>query len=225
MLQVALLCLAAAPDAGAPDAGPPTGPLPSAFAQTIFTADAIVEFEVPIDGDPKKKPVRLWAEGLARAKPTRVVATRALVDRPPEVKARPWEILNTCFHRAKEAGEKVKVLLVVGGSPLEYSLLPMGTMGFGMSSTPGYSQLVAAIVEAYGWHEERMRAVGAEQLWLKQRAALVSDNGFLRHLAAEWLVQHEAGEVVDAAWGAPGTSERAANEAKANVAPNCSRSP
>lgn len=211
MLLLALL-LAAAPDAGVP----PTGPLPSAFARAVFSAEAIVEFEVPIAGDAKKKSVRLWAEGLAKAKPVRVVASRAGLETPPEATARPWEILSSCFHRAREKGESVKVLLVYSGGA--YGLMPLATMGFAMSSTPGYAQLIEALAEASQWREERMRAVGAEQLWAAQRAALGSDNAYLRHLASEWLVQHEASALVDAAWGADGTPERSA---KMHIAPTC----
>ena len=54
-----------------------------------------------------------------------------------------------------------------------------------------------------------------------QRKALVSDNVYLRHLAAEFLIQHGAAEVVDEVWGAPGSELRLKNEATARVAPDC----
>jgi hypothetical protein len=204
------LLLAAAPDAGA---------LPSAFAATVFTADALVEIEVPLK-DPMKKPARRWSEGLVNATPVRVVASRAALPTPPSLKAPQWEVPARCLVQATTTGT-VRALLVAHRDPPGYSLLPLAGEGLGLASTAGYAQLVAAVVEVFHWHEERMRAVGAEQLWLAQKKALRSANPYLRHLAAGWLQQHDAAEVVDLAWGQPGTPERVANEAKAAIAPNC----
>jgi len=89
--------------------------------------------------------------------------------------------------------------------------------GEGTDLDPAYPSLVAAVLEAKGWHEERMRAVGPEQLWQPQKKALGSDNPYLRRLAASFLQSHQAADEVDAAWGAPGSVERKQNEARATA--------
>lgn len=86
--------------------------------------------------------------------------------------------------------------------------------GRGTSCEPGYPKLVAALLEAGQWREERMRAVGAEQLWQPERKALHADDAWRRALAWQFLLTHGAAEVLDAEWGAPTTPARAAEEAK-----------
>ena len=115
----------------------------------------------------------------------------------------------------------VKLLVLLSGDPLVPKPLPQVSFGLGLETTPGYEQLKAALTESFGWHEERMRAVGADQLWRAQRKALTSDNLYLRHLAAEFLEQHGASDVVDAVWGAAGTEAREKMEATARIAPDC----
>jgi hypothetical protein len=80
---------------------------------------------------------------------------------------------------------------------------------------PSYPALVEAVVEAKRWHDERMRAVGVEQLWQPQKNALASSNAYLKQLAASFLVSHGAAEWVDAAWGALGSAQRKKREAAA----------
>jgi hypothetical protein len=87
--------------------------------------------------------------------------------------------------------------------------------GQGTDLDPTYASLVEAALEAKGWPDERMRAVGPEQLWQPQKKALQSDNPYLRRLAAVFLYSHDASDVVDAAWGAKGSAERRTNEARA----------
>ncbi len=74
--------------------------------------------------------------------------------------------------------------------------------GEGTALDPSYPSLVEAVLEAKSWHDERMRAVGAEQLWLPQKKALASSNPYLQRLAAGFLVSHGASDVVERAWGA-----------------------
>jgi hypothetical protein len=80
---------------------------------------------------------------------------------------------------------------------------------------PAFARLAEAVTEAAQWNEERMRAVGAELLWERERRALKSDNPYLLQLAAAFLKSHEAADVVDQLWGAPGTPERKRNEDRA----------
>lgn len=215
-VALALFALALAVLLGA-DA--PLTPLPSALSRSVFEATAVLELEVPLDPSNAKTAVR-WADGLAQAKVVRLVASRTVMDVPERLDFKKWEVLRSCLGLTN--GKKsVRVLLAYGGNPPRASLFPLATMGFAMNSTPGYAQLVDALTESFRWHEERMRAVGAEQLWQAQKQALVSDNPYLRHLAAEWLVQHDAASVVDALWGAPGTEERAKAEAASRIAPEC----
>ncbi|MHB8878150.1 MAG: hypothetical protein ACYC8T_31015, partial [Myxococcaceae bacterium] len=85
---------------------------------------------------------------------------------------------------------------------------------------PAYPLLVAAAAESATFTEERMRAVGEEMLWGKEKAALRrQDNPYLMALAAEFLRTHGAAEVVDAAWGLPGSPERKKHEALAHPPP------
>lgn len=200
-------------------AEPPTAPLPSAFARAVFEATAVLELDVPLDPSNSKSAVR-WADGLDKARPVGVLASRALMDPPERLAFKKWEVLRSCL-ALTNGRRSVKVLLTLTGNPPTPAIFPLATMGFAMDSTPGYAKLKEALVEAFGWHEERMRAVAADQLWAAQRKALVSDNPYLRHLAVEWLVQHEAEGVVDAVWGAPGTTERAQAEAASRIVPEC----
>lgn len=200
-------------------AEPPTTPLPSAFSRAVFEATAVLELELPLDPANSKSAAR-WAEGLAKARPIAVLASRALMDTPERLAFKKWEVLRSCL--ALTNGKRsVKVLLTLTGNPPAPAIFPLATMGFAMDSTPGYAKLKEALVEAFGWHEERMRAVAADQLWAAQRKALVGDNPYLRHLAAEWLVQHDAAAVIDEVWGVAGTAERAQAEAASRIVPEC----
>ncbi|MFT3711504.1 MAG: hypothetical protein QM817_28040 [Archangium sp.] len=199
------------------DAG--SAPLPSAFSKVVFESAAVLEIEVPLDASLKATP--RWAKGLERAKPLRIIASRAVMDAPEKLDGfKKWEVLRSCLGLTNGRAS-VKVLVLQTGNPPAWSLFPLATMGFAMESTPGYAQLVAAVSEAYGWHEERMRAVGADQLWQAERKALQSDNPYLRHLAAEFLIQHDAATVVDELWGAPGSEQREKSEAASRIVPEC----
>lgn len=102
--------------------------------------------------------------------------------------------------------------------------LDLQAKGRGTSLDQGYASLVDALGEAAHWHEERMRAVGEAQLWTAEKKALHADNPWLRALAAQFLRDHGAADVIDAEWGAPGSDARKAEEAKAALpAPACAR--
>lgn len=206
MLTVALLGVLAA------DA--PLAPLPSALFKAASEASALVEVEVPLE--PTGRPFERWARGLAKAKVVGTLASRAPDDAPTTVPR--WEVLRSCLaHLGPRTS--VKVMLAVREHKLV--LLPMTTLGFALETTPGYEAAKAALVASFGWREERMRAGAPGQLWLEQKAALRSENPYLRHLAAEFLVQHDAAEVVDEAWGARGTEAREQNEQASSVMPKC----
>lgn len=206
MLTLTLLGLLAA------DA--PLAPLPSALFKAVSEASALVEVEVPLE--PSGRPFERWAKGLAKAKVVGTLASRAPDDAPTLVPR--WEVLRSCLSRL---GPRTSVRVLLAVTDRKLVLLPMTTLGFGLETTPGYDAAKAALVASFGWHEERMRAVPPEQLWLEQRAALRSDNPYLRHLAAEFLIQHDAGDVVDEAWGARGTEARAQHEQASSVMPKC----
>jgi hypothetical protein len=206
MLTVALLGLLAAE--------PPLAPLPSALFKAVSEAAALVEVEVPLEAT--GRPFERWAKGLAKAKVTATLASRAPDDAPTAVPR--WEVLRSCLARL---GPRTSVRVMLAVSDHRLVLLPMTTLGFALETTPGYADAKAAMVASFGWREERMRAVPPEQLWLEQRAALRSENAYLRHLAAEFLIQHDAGDVVDEAWGAQGTEARGKNEEASSVVPRC----
>lgn len=193
-------------------------PLPSALSRAAQEADAVVEFELPLLTT--EQPGRRWARALPQAKLTQVVASRSPTDPPETLTLPPYEVIRSCLGRTNHR-LTLKVLAFVSGSPPRATPLPHAAFGLGLESTPGYAELKAALAASFEWRDERMRAVGADQLWRSQRTALGSENGYLRHLAAEFLWAHGAGEVVDAVWGAAGSEAREKNEALAKVAPDC----
>lgn len=200
-------------------AQPPQGPLPSALYKGSQDATALLELELPLITTERAED--RWKRALAEGPKVKgLLATRVPMEPPQKVELKPFAVLRSCLHRT-DHHLSVKLLVFLAGEPPRVQLIPLSTMGLGLETTRGYEQLKAALVESFGWREERMRAVGAEQLWAQERKALASDNPYLRHLAAEFLAQHGASEVVDAAWGAPGSDERKKNEALAEVLPDC----
>jgi len=80
---------------------------------------------------------------------------------------------------------------------------------------PGYEALVAALDRADTWNDERASAVAVPMRWQDQRAALVSDDPYLLVLARDFLLAQQAASVLDEVWGAAGSQERRAWDAKA----------
>lgn len=197
----------------------PQGPLPSALYRSTIDATALVELELPLITT--DSPEARWKRALGQpAKVKGLLASRVPMKVPETIELKPFNVLRSCLHRT-DHHLTVKLLVFLAGEPPQVKLVPLTTMGLGLETTPHSEQLRSALIEVFDWREERMRAVGAEQLWAPQKKALASDNRYLRHLAAEFLAQHEAAEVVDAAWGAPGSDERKKNEALAEVLPDC----
>ncbi len=200
------------------NAAPLLPPLPSAFFKSVSEAGGVLELEVPLISS--QNSTARWVNGVKQVKVLGLLVTRSPMDAPDALELKPWDVMRSCLHRM-DGRKSVKVLLLMTGSPARPTVFPQSSFGFGLESTPGYEQLKAALVESFTWHEERMRAVGAEQLWLSERKAVISENPYLRHLAAEFLVLHDASDVVDAAWGPRGSPEREKNEAAAKVVPDC----
>lgn len=193
-------------------------PLPSALYRGAQEATALVELELPLITT-ERSDLR-WRRALKQPKVKAMLASRGPMDAPESVELAPFDVMRSCL-RKTDHRLTVKLLVLLSGSPLKASPLPLFSFGLGLETTPGYEALKAALVESFDWHEERMRAVGAGQLWQAQRKALATKNSYLRHLAAEFLVQHGAAVVVDEVWGAPGSEARGKNEATARVAPDC----
>lgn len=194
------------------DAGSPPALLPSAFSKSVFEAHAVLEVEVPLDPQQLRSAIR-WDDGLRKARPIGLITSRVLMDAPEKVTLR-WEVMRSCL-ALTNGKSSVRVLLVISGNPPAPMIFPLATMGFAMESTPGYAKLKEALVEAFTWQG------GVASLWKAQKDALVSDNPYLRHLAVEWLVQHEASAVIDETWGAPGTEARVKAEAASRIVPEC----
>lgn len=193
-------------------------PLPSALYRASQEASALVELELPLITTERME--LRWQRALKQPKVKSMLASRAPMDAPESVELAPFDVMRSCL-RKTDHRLTVKLLVFMTGHPLKPTWLPQMSFGLGLETTPGYQQLKAALVESFDWVEERMRAVGTQLLWQPQRKALVSDNVYLRHLAAEFLIQHGAAEVVDEVWGAPGSELRLKNEATARVAPDC----
>ncbi len=194
-------------------------PVPSALYRSTTDATALLELELPLITTDRVD--ARWKRALGQPpKVKALLATRVPMEAPERVELLPFDVLRSCLRRT-DHHLSVKLLVFLAGQPPRVKLIPLATMGLGLETTRGYEQLKAALVESFDWREERMRAVGAEQLWAPQKKALASDNPYLRHLAAEFLAQHEAAAAVDAVWGAPGSDERKKNEAMAEVLPDC----
>jgi len=190
------------------DAGLP--PLPSALFKSVSEASGLLEVEVPLVST--EASMARWEHGVPRLRVLGLVASRAPMDAPGELQLKPWPVMRSCL-RLMEGRKSVKALLVLRGSPVVPSVVPMATFGLGLESTPGYAQLKAAIVASFAWRPDAS--------WADQRAALISDNPYLRHLAAEFLMQYAAGAVLDEAWGPQGSASRQKAERSAQFAPDC----
>lgn len=194
-------------------------PIPSALYRSTADATALVEVELPLITTERAE--TRWKRALGETPRVKgLLASRRPMQVPESIELKPFGVVRSCLRRT-DHHVSLKLLVFLAGEPPQVKLMPLVTMGLGLETTPRYEQLKAALIEVFDWREERMRAVGAEQLWATQKKALTSDNPYLRHLAAEFLAQHEAGEVVDAVWGAPGSDERKKNEALAEVLPDC----
>jgi hypothetical protein len=185
-------------------------PLPSALYRASTEATALVELELPLITTERME--LRWQRALKEPKVKALLASRAPMDAPDSIELPPFNVMRSCLRRTDHK-LKVKLLVFLTGNPPKPSYVPFLSFGLGLESTPGYEQLRAALIESFSWVPEKTFAA--------QRKALTSDNLYLRHLAAEYLVQHEASAVVDEVWGAPESETRQKNEATARVAPDC----
>ena len=185
-------------------------PLPSALYRASTEATALVEVELPLITTERME--LRWQRALKEPKVKALLASRAPMDAPESIELAPFNVMRSCLRRTDNK-LKVKLLVFLTGTPPKPTYVPFLTFGLGLESSPGYEQLRAALIESFSWVPEKT--------FTAQRKALGSDNLYLRHLAAEYLVQHEASAVVDEVWGAPESETRQKNEATAKVAPDC----
>lgn len=195
---VALISLAAAPT----------------FTEQVLQAQAIVELTVELaPGTPRAEEAALLGS-LKRAR----TVSRVLV--APEGAPAVWPVPAMRAWRPDCPGTTGRLTLLAlytadAAGKWRGLALDQQAQGRGTDRDVAYNLLVEAVAEARQWHEERMRAVGPQLLWQRQRAALHNENPFLRALAVAFLAGHGAADVVDAEWGASGTEGRRAEEARA----------
>jgi hypothetical protein len=179
------------------------------FADQVFAAQRIVEVEAPAN-----------SKGIPDFKARHV--SQVLVPQGGEAEAKGLKLPLPVLPKGCATHGTVRYLLLFKGRTK--LALPHSNAGRGTSTEAAYAQLVEAITAAAGFHEERMRAVSEAQLWSAERAALVSDNPFLRVLAAHFLKTHGAAAVVDETWGAPGSEQRKKADADSAIpTPTCSQ--
>jgi hypothetical protein len=191
----------------------------------------VIELRVPLDEplpeswpnqgyDPQGLafPDQLVAAGRERATVERVlVGAGDLVKLP--VPEQPWVFgsASACWWLAHQRGAVRSLLFLQRGGPSGWQQVYGVEHEWGTYSdlNADYDLLVVAITRASGWVDERARAVDAAVLWQDQRQALAGDDPYLLGLTREFLLAHDAGEVLDEVWGAPGTPGRASREAAA----------
>lgn len=158
------------------------------------------------------------AEYTVKLEPARPPALTGRVVFPPELLTPPkLQKLLTADSPCLGAARRKKSLKLIAFFDADGKQLAGVEQDKGVATDldPDYLAMFEAVLEAKQWPDERMRAVAADALWQEQRRALVSENPYLRRLAASFLAAHDAADVVDAVWGALGTPERKAAEARA----------
>lgn len=196
------------------------------FAEQVFDARAVVELTVDTTPPPKSKATD-EARVLASLKKQRTVARVLSLSEPEAPDTWPAPALTAWKPGCPGDGAELRMLVLYSkdkqgrwrGVPIDQQ-----ARGRATDRDAAYNLLVEAVAEARQWSEERMRAVGPGLLWQRERAALRADNPFLRALAVAFLRTHEAADVIDTEWGAPGSASRATEEAKAVLPePACPR--
>lgn len=168
--------------------------------EAVFAAHLVVEVEVPVK---TSKPE--WAKRALK----RVLLPRD--GEAPQTLALPTPKLPRC----PIAGPVSFLVFLAQDEKGTWSARPVDARATSLDAS--WPALLAALEVASGWHEERMRAVSDAMLWADERRALHSEDAWQRALAVAFLRAHDSAAVVDAEWGAPGTPERKAEEAKALV--------
>lgn len=218
-----LLLLAATP---APRAGDALAPY-----DKLARADLVLEVRLPVAGaipaewpnqvyDPQgwAFPDALVAAGREGAEVTRVVVGAGGIGALPA--AGSFHVFGSgsaCWWLAHQRGGLRTLVFLEQGDDGGFHQI-FGTeqeWGGFTDLDPGYEALVAALGRADAWTDERASAVAAPMLWQDQRAALVADDPYLLVLARDFLLAHQAASVLDEAWGAAGSPERAVREAAA----------
>jgi hypothetical protein len=168
--------------------------------EKVFSAATIAEFTVRLE--PARPP----------SMSGRVVFPPEVVDAPPKLQR-----LLTADSPCLSAARRKKQLKLIAFFDAEGKQLAgvEQDKGHATDLDPDYLPVLEAVFEAKQWTDERMRAVAPESLWREPKKALLSENPSLRRLAATFLTAHDAAHVIDAAWGAPGTPDRKAHEARA----------
>ncbi len=196
--------------------------------EKIRRADLVLELRVPVEGEiPASWPNQGydpagWAfpDSLRPTDAGAVEVTRVLVGEAPEVLSEPARFYvfsggSACWWLAHQRGGlRTLVFLERDGDSWRQVFGTEGEWGAYTDLSPGYDALAAALTRAGGWGDERAQAVDAAAMWQDQRAALAGDDPYLRVLARDFLLAHDAAAVLDEVWGPGGTPERAAAEAK-----------
>jgi len=201
------------------------------LSDKVFGADVILEARLSLDqpipakgagrkSNPKSFPSATIDAARKSATVERLIKSRSPDDKPvlPEG-LYVFSASSPCWWKAhKHKG--VRLLLFFRQDPSGALKQIAGVeqdSGRQSDLNPDYEALVAAVQQASAWHEERMRAVSADQLWPDERAALRSQDPFLLHLASAFLRAHDSASVVDEAWGAPGSEGRKQREKAASL--------
>lgn len=180
------------------------------LGENLANSDVVLEVKVPL-----KKGAADW-----KAATLEKVVSPAHATEPAAVpaKTRLFSSGSPCWKKAKGGAVKALVFFKATGADGGYTQVGGVEAETGRYSElhPAYAKLVEAAAAGGAFADERMRAVGPETLWQKERAALAQkDNPYLRAAAAAFLAKHGAADVVDLVWGKPGSPERKAAEALA----------
>jgi hypothetical protein len=169
-----------------------------ALPEAVFAAHLVVEAEVPVK---QSKPD--WAARTVK---------RVLLPRGGEA-PKSLPLPRPKLPRCPLAGPVSFLVFFVRDEKGAWAAQAVDARATSLDAS--WPALLEALEVAGSWREERMRAVPETMLWADVRRALHSADAWQRALAVAFLSAHGAADVVDAEWGAPGTPERLAEEAKA----------
>lgn len=157
------------------------GGQPLSLPAKVFGSAQVVEFTLTYEGKKAPRAVgRLLVPADGKVPALKVTFTAA----------------SGCPRKAKKEKRAVKLLAFFDAKGKQLAGVEQD-LGYSTDFDPAYAALVEAVLEAKSWPEERMRAVGPEQLWQKPKQALKSSNPFLPQLAAAFLIAHEAAAAAD----------------------------
>lgn len=180
----------------------------------LFGPELVLQVELTLDKPKDETPRSRHAAFLAalqKAKVVRVLHPRGAEAPSPRPKLTPFfTAASPCLPLVLRRGKLQAVLTFrkYGTGPLLQDQGAEMEQGDWTDLDPQWKELLAAAAEVPSWTEERMRAVSADQLFLRQKAALCSENHLLRSRATQWLLDHGAMDAVGKSCSPPGTSER-----------------